>query len=819
MNTKATYYYFDKCYKISKETLLTYRSNTSLNSRISNSYVEAILDKSLWEINIICEYDVDTSVKSTISSLVSSAVSDWNKVPKCDLEFKIASEGSVVSGPKCTFRITKEPDFMNGLIEGVEFKDAGQPKNIILYTGHNNWGLLNNEQKKYLIMHMIGHIIGWKDVNTQPAPTEDNTIMISPSLISEENPTPWNGLSNLDIQFLQENYVLTPEVTLSYQGENKPKKGTSGAHICNVGTMYNLKVGYRDSNNTNVDISFNLTPPQDAVPHVDYEFMYEESSKTLLFQVNSMGKYQIDFAATSGALSSGNFKEYAQSSITLDVIPEPNLIPSWIGSNIPTLLNENTYRVLIDTPYCLTLSEEHGIECTIAYTLTSEGHTLFDGIIDLGEQYPIGSATPGKSTLTLTPIHDGISLKSKSLQIEYWKRPELSFEWEREPIKSFQSNVSGVEGNLLEHLTAHEFYLDVNKVYPVHINYVNENYPGEVLRLSYTTEYINPSYEKCVPNQTAAIDVDSDFPEDMEPGDTPVGGNTTISYLPTEDGIPLDYNYNIRLPIQPGLRKLNFTVKKVSDEEVVDNFHIYIYGLADGFYYAPTLFTRGGSYNCKYTYGHPDYPNATVTQAMTEPIYNHPLQVGEQWGIVPIEDYGAWIVSATVKNGEQVIQQRALALVDLPNSPQPDQMQIRMVNAQKVSSDWEDGVEYEGYVLHYLMNINTGASFAGFVGTEVETRTYAPMARRVDRAWAEGQPVLVTSTSENPVTIELPSTQVFYETIPYVQIFRYYSGRIFWPKNGVHLPDSPDVLSIPMNEAFVEVIGDNGLSNVNNRSL
>lgn len=166
--------------------------------------------------------------------IFKEAIAEWNKLSKCCLNF---SSNFDTDTPKERHRV-------NVIIQ--DNANSMSPSNLIRIEGatsgkpgghiYINWSEMPKEQKKYTLMHAIGHLVGLKHSSEY-----DTSIMQSESGLAA-NKNLWNGFSFEDKVFIPELYQLNPAKTqIDYNPTPEDNKGTMKLKM---GVKYTVTTSY-----------------------------------------------------------------------------------------------------------------------------------------------------------------------------------------------------------------------------------------------------------------------------------------------------------------------------------------------------------------------------------------------------------------------------------------------------------------------------------------------------------------------------------------------------------------------------------------------
>lgn len=171
--------------------------------------------------------------------IFKEAIAEWNKLSKCCLNF---SSNFDTDTPKERHRVNVIiQDNANSMSPSnlirIEGATSGKPGgHIYINSKYKYWSEMPKEQKKYTLMHAIGHLVGLKHSSEY-----DTSIMQSESGLAA-NKNLWNGFSFEDKVFIPELYQLNPAKTqIDYNPTPEDNKGTMKLKM---GVKYTVTTSY-----------------------------------------------------------------------------------------------------------------------------------------------------------------------------------------------------------------------------------------------------------------------------------------------------------------------------------------------------------------------------------------------------------------------------------------------------------------------------------------------------------------------------------------------------------------------------------------------
>lgn len=175
-------------------------------------------------------------------TIFKEAVAEWNKLSKCCLHFSTYFD---------TFLPKNRPlidvffqDNANSMSSSEFIRVAGVingnvGNKIYINTKYKYWSELTKDQKKYALMHAIGHLVGLEHSS------EYDTSIMQPEAGLATNKNLWNGFSFEDKVLIPELYQLNPAKTqIDY---NPTPEDNKGAMKLKIGVKYTVTTHIRMS--------------------------------------------------------------------------------------------------------------------------------------------------------------------------------------------------------------------------------------------------------------------------------------------------------------------------------------------------------------------------------------------------------------------------------------------------------------------------------------------------------------------------------------------------------------------------------------------
>lgn len=383
----------------------------------------SLLDKEHYRMNI--NY---TPFEFSDSQIFINAVNEWNNVKNCCLNFTSSNLNN--DNPKrWQIDLTIQPDpFGPGAYPNMIFVEAptkGRPgTKIIINTNTKLWKTIDATQRKYAIMHAIGHLVGLGhyDFSGKHYPNtiaDPNTIMQDERGLLQNNSL-WQGFTGHDINALVEMYYLEPA---THKITCQPEITGSDKTKMVVGTEYTLTASYEYDWLVNPAYSYEVIAAKDVVT-------YSEKNNTLKLKFLKGGSCTVRVRATDAyGEKKPDGSDYA---FEVDYYAYPDkptfTYPSSIGLN-----TFYTFRMALNNPDYKNV--------TYKYTV---GEEFFDNNTDRSvdiEHDGKGTARIrfndfGKYTVTAEAFYEG---KSSKFVFGFTKlyRPDYTIDGESAPGESY----------------------------------------------------------------------------------------------------------------------------------------------------------------------------------------------------------------------------------------------------------------------------------------------------------------------------------------------------------------------------------------------
>ncbi len=278
---------------------------------------------------------------------------------------------------------------------------------VAIDTQHQKWGLLSDTQKKYFIMHALGHVIGLDDITEELDYLWDPTIMKSHTFISESNTEVWSGFSENDIAQLQQLYPIpTTEFAFEWSGSD-----STSELLCQTNST--ISVAVTQSGGNQIDYTVEYTVDAD-----ESDYTVSEWGSTLNFEFLEAGTYTVTITPVTEE------KAFAGETVEIVVYDIPEMGYSWS----PELPNtENKFQ--INEPYHLSiegLASEFDLTVTIAAETSGNQYTCTK-VND--REYQITFEDLGTYDIALIVKRGTRTLITETIEVTAVDEPTFDFSW------------------------------------------------------------------------------------------------------------------------------------------------------------------------------------------------------------------------------------------------------------------------------------------------------------------------------------------------------------------------------------------------------
>lgn len=205
---------------------------------------------------------------SDLTTNLHNAIDEWNKLEDCNLKFVV--DNNAIRTVQLDYGYDGEG--FNYLF--VERPDRGQyGTHIRINLSQEKWGTIAMDPTlgKYLIMHALGHIVGFSHAVTDPMVTtpQPNYILGTSindpfSIMRSENEVidfieRWRGFSRSDRQAIKQIYPYIPSVVIEEKTITVNPAGTgTGGDYLSLGRTYQITAKYVHSTCPNPIYAFNI---------------------------------------------------------------------------------------------------------------------------------------------------------------------------------------------------------------------------------------------------------------------------------------------------------------------------------------------------------------------------------------------------------------------------------------------------------------------------------------------------------------------------------------------------------------------------------
>lgn len=395
-----TYYRISESGGIQKEALRIYREQPA--TRISDRKNLPIESQHIY---LYCYYD-----DYNVTQLILNAIDEWNNIKNCNIHFytNLRPEDSYLA---CNtyLHVKNQPiSYIQNTLEYVDYWTiTGVPNMVAIDTQHQKWGLLSDTQKKYFIMHALGHVIGLDDITEELDYLWDPTIMKSHTFISESNTEVWSGFSENDIAQLQQLYPIpTTEFAFEWSGSD-----STSELLCQTNST--ISVAVTQSGGNQIDYTVEYTVDAD-----ESDYTVSEWGSTLNFEFLEAGTYTVTITPVTEE------KAFAGETVEIVVYDIPEMGYSWS----PELPNtENKFQ--INEPYHLSiegLASEFDLTVTIAAETSGNQYTCTK-VND--REYQITFEDLGTYDIALIVKRGTRTLITETIEVTAVDEPTFDFSW------------------------------------------------------------------------------------------------------------------------------------------------------------------------------------------------------------------------------------------------------------------------------------------------------------------------------------------------------------------------------------------------------
>lgn len=171
---------------------------------------------------------------------IKDAVKEWNNLENCNIAFSTNLDNETIIYSYDVYFNIQEYANDKSLLRYTPSMIPGKPgTELQINVSHPLWPQLSRDQKKYLIMHGLGHIIGLSDYNDTMSGMF--SIMLSERFLSEQNLNLWSGFSvgdKFDLEYLYP--LMAPKTSFSMT----PAAGGDEQNLLAIGQNYEITPEY-----------------------------------------------------------------------------------------------------------------------------------------------------------------------------------------------------------------------------------------------------------------------------------------------------------------------------------------------------------------------------------------------------------------------------------------------------------------------------------------------------------------------------------------------------------------------------------------------
>lgn len=832
-----TYYRINESRGIQKEALRIYREQPA--TRIS---VRKNLPIESQHIYLYCYYD-----DYDVTQLILNAIDEWNNIENCNIHFYTnLRPGDSYLACNTYLYVKNQPiSYIQNTLEYVDYwMITGAPNMVAIDTQHQKWGLLSDTQKKYFIMHALGHVVGLDDITDEWDYLWDPTIMKSHTFISESNTEVWSGFSENDIAQLQQLYPI-PTTEFSYEWS-----GSDSNNLLVCPTNNTISVNVTQSGGNHVDYTLEYTVDAD-----ESDYTVGEWGNTLEFQFLEAGTYTVTITPIAGE------ETFAGETFEIEVYDIPEISYSWS----PALTNEEN-KFQINESYRLTiegLAPEFDLTVTIAAETSGDQYTCTK-IND--REHQITFEDLGAYDITLKVKRCTRTLITETIEVTVVDEPTFDFSWSPIPKntknkllkgETYSLAISGLGNQYtvglevtpdtveMEYdLTAtsnRNFELTLNDTgkYNLAINVFN----GEQLAVSKTIEVTAIDAPSLNPAWSSPTEIGEYFSLNTN---YTLNLNYVNEYYNNSNGFTYDYMVKYkRIDDNVLVDRTSTVLISKTGQQALFNFNLpgeYLitasikYGSALVDTYETTCRVVGGRivmnngddeailnipYSFIYYYWHPEHQNVTYEFKLSEELFdmgsaNNIIydQDRENSFMVSFRDYGCYYIEAIVKDGYTVCDRKIVNFTKLyrldPCVFELYEIKANPNTGQEVSTLFK-------YKLHLGTESNITERFYGEAQRVKEVRRafYIGKERRVEREFTHYiHPILLPKESQTTLVL---SDGGFGRTItPFdsYEVYYTYNGYIYYPEDRVGLANSTNPEDLPREGVKYEVINTSGVMGI-----
>ena len=358
-------------------------------------------------------YITDYYISDNYVSLFKQAVAEWNSLSDCNIRFSSEFDDEPHSEWEqyVTLEISDNPQILSAgkaMIRETVSQFALLEASI--NTSHETWKKLGDEQRKYAIMHALGHLIGLKDADEtlykiQGTHTEYSHTIMRPSdeITDADLLNYWQGISDWDEDDLSNMYPLHVS---SMALEPSASKFTFNKNY----TLTASYVSKKTLKNAKYEFSVISMPEGASNPIQNF------SSNVCTVRFDKAGMYRFKVVLSGGSDETQRFVLESTFAVSNDVLTCPSNIK--LGSAFEVNWEYGDF------------SSETDIVMTGSESIFDKGSAQNVNIQTLSRgRYRVTLKQPGSYTLKLEAKRtDGSISKTRYIYIDKFYRPTMSFE-------------------------------------------------------------------------------------------------------------------------------------------------------------------------------------------------------------------------------------------------------------------------------------------------------------------------------------------------------------------------------------------------------
>ncbi len=241
---------------------------------------------------------------------VENAVKAWNGIGNCNLNFQTSLNFNSNDDRLYLVSVNiSQFSSYSDLLTVIDPPLTDRPATALwINPDHALWSQISSDQKKYLLMHALGHVIGLKDESGDDG-FSSSSIMLSHHKLSQ-NKNLWSGFSIFDQNDLRTKYppISDPKIEFGC----KPQPDGPDGNWMKLGTTYTITANY--------------TNP--AIHNPEYAFRISRKDQHAVCELTPFGKDGCNLSFTG----------YGECEVTTDIKKDGKVVNSYT----------NTYYGVVD---------------------------------------------------------------------------------------------------------------------------------------------------------------------------------------------------------------------------------------------------------------------------------------------------------------------------------------------------------------------------------------------------------------------------------------------------------------------------------------